>query len=321
MLDTGNMRPEPKDQRMLRLTPGAAMFRNLFSRYFLLASLVLSLGSFAAAKHFGWNLELAVIAPNLMILFLAAFAEKHLPYRSQWRTNQGDLRTDIASAALLFGAVDPLLKWALPVLLVALAGSATLVAGAALFPLEWPFAAQVLLAALLAEFTSYWSHRLHHRLPALWWLHALHHGSERLYWLNNFRIHPLNYAINYVLGFAPLLLIGTPTDVIFGYLALTYPVLMLQHTNLPLRSGWLNYVFSTNEVHRWHHADRAAEGDRNFGRALMLWDQVFGTFRYTAEANDPAAVGLYQPTHYPARASFAEQLRSMFLPGCCRAAA
>ncbi|SFF85320.1 Fatty acid hydroxylase superfamily protein [Duganella sp. CF458] len=187
-------------------------------------------------------------------------------------------------------------------------------------PDRLPFALQVLLAALLAEFTSYWSHRLHHRLPSLWWLHALHHGSERLYWLNNFRIHPLNHAINYVLGFAPLLLIGTPPDVVLGYLALTYPVLMLQHANLPLRSGWLNYVFSTNEVHRWHHADNPKDGDRNFGRALVLWDMAFGTYRYRAEGNDPVAVGLYQPTSYPAKASFARQVWSMFLPGCCRAA-
>jgi sterol desaturase/sphingolipid hydroxylase (fatty acid hydroxylase superfamily) len=208
----------------------------------------------------------------------------------------------------------------LPVLVVALAGPYLVNSGAAIFPTEWPFLAQILLATLLAEFSSYWSHRLHHRLPALWWLHALHHGSERLYWLNNFRIHPVNYAINYVLGFAPLLLIGTPTDVVLGYLALTYPVLMLQHANLPLRSGWLNYVFSTNEVHRWHHADNARDGDWNFGRALIVWDMLFGTFRYSAQGNDPVAVGLYQPTRYPARSSFARQIWSMFMPGCCRAA-
>jgi sterol desaturase/sphingolipid hydroxylase (fatty acid hydroxylase superfamily) len=240
-------------------------------------------------------------------------------YRADWKTGEGDLRTDIASAALLFAMVDPLLKWALPVLVLALAGEQWMAVGAAIFPAHLPFAVQVLLATLLAEFFGYWSHRLHHRLPALWWLHALHHGSERLYWLNNFRIHPLNYAINYVLGFAPLLLVGTPPDVVLGYLALTYPVLMLQHANLPLRSGWLNYVFSTNEVHRWHHADNAAEGDRNFGRALVFWDMVFGTFLYRAEGNDPAVVGLYRPSSYPARSSFAKQVWSMFTPGCCRA--
>jgi sterol desaturase/sphingolipid hydroxylase (fatty acid hydroxylase superfamily) len=295
------------------------MLKTILARIFLPLALALSVGVFLAARQFGGNLELAVVIPSVLILLSAGLAERAMAYRPDWKTGEGDLRTDITSAALLFAVVDPLLKWALPVLVLAQAGKQWVEAGATIFPAHLPFAVQVLLATLLAEFTGYWSHRLHHRLPSLWWLHALHHGSERLYWLNNFRIHPLNYAINYVLGFAPLLLVGTPPDVVLGYLALTYPVLMLQHANLPLRSGWLNYVFSTNEVHRWHHADDAPDGDRNFGRALVFWDMVFGTFRYRAQGNDPAGVGLYRPSSYPARSSFAKQVWSMFTPGCCRA--
>lgn len=297
------------------------MFKTIVERYLLLAGLALSLVSFMLARAVGANLELAVVLPNILLLIAAGIAERQMPYRHDWREGQGDLRTDITSAALLFAVLDPLLKWGLPVAVLGLAGTGVQATGAALFPVEWPFFAQVLLAALLAEFTSYWSHRLHHHVPALWWLHALHHGSERMYWLNNFRIHPLNYAINYVLGFAPLLLMGVPTDIILGYLALTYPVLMLQHANLPPRSGWLNYVFSTNEVHRWHHANDVKEGDRNFGRALVVWDMVFRTFHYRPAGNDPAQVGLYLPTRYPARSTFEQQVWSMFLPGCCRAAA
>lgn len=296
------------------------MLKTILARCFLPLALMLSVGVFLAARQSGCNLELAVVIPSVLILVSASLAERQMAYRNDWKTGQGDLRTDIASASMLFAIVDPMLKWLLPLLVLALAGEEWTKAGVAIFPAHLPFAAQVLVATLLAEFTAYWSHRLHHRLPSLWWLHALHHGSERLYWLNNFRIHPLNYAINYVLGFAPLLLIGTPPDVVRGYLALTYPVLMLQHANLPLRSGRLNYVFSTNEVHRWHHADNALEGDRNFGRALVLWDMVFGTFHYRPQGNDPAAVGLYRPSSYPARSSFARQVWSMFMPGCCRAA-
>lgn len=296
------------------------MIKTLLARFFLPMALALNAGVFLVARKIGGSLELAVVIPSALILAAAGFAERSMTYRPDWKTRQGDLSTDITSAALLFAVVDPLLKWLLPVLVLALVGAQAAEIGAAVFPADLPFATQVLVATLLAEFTSYWSHRLHHRLPALWWLHALHHGSQRLYWLNNFRIHPLNHAINYMLGFAPLLLIGTPPDVVLGYLALTYPVLMTQHANLPLRSGWLNYVFSTNEVHRWHHADNARDGDRNFGRALVLWDMVFGTYRYHAKGNDPAAVGLYRPTTYPARSSFAKQVWSMFLPGCCKAA-
>jgi sterol desaturase/sphingolipid hydroxylase (fatty acid hydroxylase superfamily) len=56
-------------------------------------------------------------------------------------------------------------------------------------------------------------------------------------------------------------------------------IAMLQHVNLPLRHGWLNYVFSTNTLHRWHHSAERGEGDTNFGSTLVLWDQVFSMFR------------------------------------------
>jgi len=291
---------------------------NLFLRLFLPMTITASIVSFWHAYATGRDLELAVLLPSFVALIIGAVAERWLPYRRDWSRPRGDVTTDLASMALLFGMVDPLIKWAAPLALTAALARTPLADALAFFPTQWPFVLQVLLATLVVEFGSYWAHRWHHERPALWWLHALHHGSERLYTLNNFRFHPLNYLINYLLGFVPLLLIGVPPAVMYGYFALTLPVLMLQHANLPLRHGWLNHVFSTNEVHRWHHSNRATEGDSNFGRALVLWDQLFGTYRNQAGANDPAQVGLYAGSRYPARVSFGRQLASMLLPGCCR---
>jgi ornithine lipid hydroxylase len=89
----------------------------------------------------------------------------------------------------------------------------------------------------------------------------MHHSSERLYTMNNFRYHPLNYTINFALSVFPLMLIGVPSEVLFGYMVITQPILMLQHANIDLRSGWLNYVVSTNELHRWHHSTQASEAN------------------------------------------------------------
>ena len=295
--------------------------RSLFMRGFLPLSLMASIGTFWLAAERGGNLELAVVLPAVAVMLSGMAAERRWPYRADWSRSRGDTATDLASAGVLFGIVDPLLKWLGPVAVTAALAHAGTAGWFNLFPSNWPFVLQVVLATLIAEFGSYWSHRLHHERPSLWWLHALHHGSERLYTLNNFRFHPLNYALNYLMGIVPLLVLGTPEAVIMGYYAATLPVLMVQHANLPLQHGWLNYVFSTSEIHRWHHSSRAGEGDTNFGRSLVIWDQVFGTYRNLPAHNDPRAVGLYAGSRYPSRASFLEQLRSMFLPGCCRNAA
>ena len=66
----------------------------------------------------------------------------------------------------------------------------------------------------------------------LWWLHAMHHSSERLYAVNNFRFHPLNYVVNFALSTFPLMLIGVPADVLFGYMALTQPAVSYTHLDV-----------------------------------------------------------------------------------------
>jgi ornithine lipid hydroxylase len=295
--------------------------RIIFLRAFFPLSLLASVGSFWFAFTTGASLELAVVLPAVLVMLAGMAAERCWPYRKDWSRSQGDVAIDLTSAGVLFAVVDPFLKWIGPVAVAAMLADSGAAQGLDLFPTNWPFVLQILLATLIAEFGSYWSHRLHHARAALWWLHALHHGSERLYTLNNFRFHPLNYALNYLLGILPLLILGTPQAVIMGYFAVTLPVLMLQHANLPMQHGWLNYVFSTNEVHRWHHSSRAGEGDTNFGRSLVIWDHVFGTYRNLPGENHPRAIGLYAASRYPSRASFVEQLCSMFTPGCCRPAA
>lgn len=301
-----------------REAEGAMRF--IVSRLFFPGALLASLATFALVRAAGGNLELAAIVPSAATLLLAMLLERRMPFQRGWNRARGDTNTDWFSMAALLALVDPLLKWGGPLLVTALA--ARLDWSGAAFPVDLPFVLQVAIAALIAEFGYYWAHRLHHSRPALWWLHALHHGSERLYSVNNFRLHPLNYGVNHVFGMLPLLAIGTPSDVLYGYLALSYPVLMLQHANLPLRSGWLNYVFSTNEVHRWHHSALPGEGDSNFGRVLVLWDMVFGTYRYQpGGANLPRAIGLYRGGTYPARASYWRQVLSVLTPGCCKAGA
>ncbi len=291
------------------------------SRYLLVLITVASLGAFMGVQQAGGPLELVVLLASAGALLLASVLERYFPYRASWNQPNGDRATDWASAATLVAVVEPLLKLLGTLALLAVYGRGGLGSGGtSAWVQNLPFALQVLMAALFIEFGKYWAHRLHHMLAPLWWLHAMHHSSERLYALNNLRFHPLNHAINFALSMLPARLQGFSAEAILCYLAISQPVLMLQHANLGLRSGWANYVFSTNEVHRWHHSTDSSEGDSNFGSAFVLWDQVFATFRYTPAGNDPARVGLFAASaRYPARAGYWAQLKSMFLPGCCRA--
>ena len=299
--------------------------RTLISRHLLWVSVGGSVLAFLITRADGGPLELVVLLASLGVLVIGAVLERLMPYRREWNLPLGDTRTDLASAAVLLAVVDPLLKALLPVLVVWAWPRAAAAPPAPGSGSEFGFFLQVLAALLWIEAAKYASHRWHHRSHALWWLHALHHSSQRLYTLNNFRFHPLNHVVNQWVSMGPLLVLGVPAEVLLACLAITQPVLMLQHANVDLRSGWLNRVFSSNEAHRWHHSSRAAEANCNFGSALLVFDHLFGTYRAAASRTDthadaaPAALGLFSDAaRYPATAGYFRQLGSMFSPACCR---
>ncbi|MEK8034716.1 sterol desaturase family protein [Ideonella sp. DXS29W] len=291
------------------------MLARFLARQIYLLAVGGSLVVFTVAISQGWPLGLAVTAWSVVVLGVGMALERARPFNPAWSTDHGDTSTDASSAVVLIAAADPAIKALLPMLVSAWAPGVA--AGAAS---RWtgPFVAQVAAAVLWIELAKYVSHRAHHTVPALWWLHAMHHSSRRLYWLNNFRFHPLNHLINTSVAMLPLLALGAPHDVLLAALAVTQPVLMLQHLNADTRNGWANHVFSTNELHRWHHSTVPAEANSNFGSALVLWDLVFGTYR-PADAQ-PAQVGLFgQGGGYPAHGSYWRQLGALFSPACCRA--
>jgi ornithine lipid hydroxylase len=289
----------------------------LVQRALVLVLVTASLMLFVTAWHLGVDLEVAVLVASVGTLALVWWLERKMPYRQQWNRSHGDLATDIASAGVLAAVIDPLLKVIAPLALVALFASSFLTPRV----VEWSLWLQVVSVLLLVEFGKYWAHRLHHAVAPLWWLHAMHHSSERLYFLNGLRFHPLNYIANFVLSVFPVMLMGFSPESILGYLAITQPVVLLQHANIDLRHGVLNKVFSTPEVHRWHHSTIPDEANRNFGNALLIWDHVFGTFKSEAGFDETKKIGLFSSSklHYPAASSYLAQLLSMLRPPCCRA--
>lgn len=283
-------------------------------RYFVIAVFNLSAVALYLSYVCGVNLEVTLVMVSALTVGLAFILERKMPFRATWNINIGDLKTDLSSALILIVFVEPMVKVIIPLLIVV--GYAIL--GLSHFENAMPLLYQVIAVTLLMELGKYWSHRLHHSQAHLWWLHAMHHSSERLYFLNNLRFHPLNYIINAILGLAPAMLMGFSADAILGYLVLTQPLLLIQHANIDLKSSWANYIFSTNEAHRWHHSTLPSEANRNYGNALLIWDHVFGTFKAPNGFSNEKPVGLFSSSSsYPAQASYWLQIKSMFNLRCC----
>ncbi|MDP2127899.1 MAG: sterol desaturase family protein [Pseudohongiella sp.] len=289
----------------------------LISRYLILIMVCFSIAAYTLTLNTGNDPEVTILLVSVVCFLIALRLERSLPYRKAWNRAQQDIGVDLTSAGILVAIVEPLLKVLLPLIVAVFYASQR----GGLLDGVLPLWLEIIFVLATVEFGKYWSHRLHHSYGPFWWLHAMHHSSERMYTLNGLRFHPLNYSLNFVIAMTPVMVLGVSPEAIFAYLAITQPVVLIQHANINLKHGWLNWVFSTPEVHRWHHSTQPSEANRNFGNALLIWDHVFGTFKAPEGFTDEKEVGLFNSSRssYPAKKCYFSQLLSMFRAPCCRA--
>lgn len=259
------------------------------------------------------------VASYAAVLFGAGLVTVHeiaLPYRPEWRPQGADLRADVAFMV----AVQVLLPLLLSLAAVtAFAGWLTegdLTLGS-LWPHSWPVWLQAALMLAVADFFRYWLHRAFHGSAFMWRWHAVHHSPHRLYWLNVGRFHPGEKAVQFCVDALPFVLVGVGSEVLAAYFVFYALNGFYQHSNCDVRLGWLNYLISGPELHRWHHSELPAESDRNFGNNLIIWDVLFGT-RYLPADAAVGRLGLLN-REYPA--GFLAQMRTPLVRGLDKRAA
>ncbi|WP_328996508.1 sterol desaturase family protein [Kribbella sp. NBC_01245] len=249
---------------------------------------------------------LAVLVAAIALSFAA---ERILPYNDAWNQPAGDAGRDVTHSAvnetLILASVA-----AIPAL-------AAIVPSLDVWPHDWPFVAQVVVAVLAADAGITLVHLASHKVGVLWRFHAVHHSVKRFYGLNGLMKHPLHQTLEMTAGVIPLLLIGLPVSVASA-LALAVAVqLLLQHSNADYRVGPVKHVLALNEGHRFHHLKWAGIGDVNFGLFTLIWDRLLGTY-----SHDPARrftsddLGMAAKPNYPIQ--YLPQLTEPFRPtGSC----
>jgi sterol desaturase/sphingolipid hydroxylase (fatty acid hydroxylase superfamily) len=255
-----------------------------------------------------------VIAASALVVLAA---ERLWPHHASWQRSHGDVAVDLAHVVSVTLASYSM-QWLVPRLVAPAAAALAPLGTAQLWPSSWPLLAQLPLALVIGESIQYWTHRLGHEWEPLWRLHATHHSAPRLYFLNAARFHPLDIAIDTTAGLVPLVLLGCPPGVLALFALFTAVFGYLQHCNVRVELGPLNYVFAMAELHRWHHAQDVREANTNYGSNLILWDLVLGTFFWPRDREPPEEIGIPDLPAFPQ--SFWGQLASPFQWGAIRAA-
>ena len=265
-----------------------------------------------AGAGFLLSTYLPVTLGSLLIMWL----ELQLPYRASWKPSGKDVVEDSAFLALVHVLWPKLLAMGVAFLLFDIWNGQDWPTSA-WWPREWPVPMQAVMMALMVDSTRYWLHRLSHEWGPLWHFHAVHHSPHRLYTLNVGRFHPVDKGLQFLLDSLPFILMGVSPTVLSLYFVFYAVNGFFQHSNVDVKLGWLNYLMSGPELHRWHHSMWAQESNNNYGNHLIIWDWLFGT-RYLPSDREVEALGLVN-RRYPT--GFMQQMQAPFHPGLDKTAA
>lgn len=219
-----------------------------------------------------WIQSTAILAPAYLLIELT------LPYQRRWSMTWRSFLADLRFI-LLNGAVGAAVSAMLALAAISTAGDHRGPAS------DWPVGLQLLSTLLIFEAINYTLHRAMHRMKGrigrfLWLSHAAHHLPSRLYLVMHAVFHPLNGILIQALALIlPIWAMGQGPEAVAMFFMINGMHGLISHFNVDVRLGWLSYVFSGTETHRYHHSADPAEAG-NFGATLMLYDLLFGTFVY-----------------------------------------
>ncbi|WDE96419.1 GH3 auxin-responsive promoter family protein [Lentisphaera profundi] len=243
------------------------------------ALMAFSLVLFFALQSMGVSLLLSTYSPVILAALVICLFENFRPYNSTWKPNSAEIKSDATYMLVVQVLLARMLAFSFTWLLL----TANFNAPSALWPHYWPVLLQVVIMILLADFLRYWLHRLAHSWQPLWRLHAVHHAPSKLYWFNVNRFHPLEKVTQFLFDALPFILLALDPKVLGLYFVFYAVNGFFQHCNIKVEMGFLNYIISGPQLHRWHHSRKVSESNNNYGNNIIIWDLLFGTWFYPRE--------------------------------------
>lgn len=160
-----------------------------------------------------------------------------------------------------------------------------------------PIWIQLIFFTITHDFYIYWMHRWQHKNKFLWRIHEAHHSPKKVDWLSGSRSHAVEILINQTVEFLPIVLLGAPPEVAAYKGVISAVWGMYIHSNLGVRTGWMQKIINGPEMHRIHHTTGKGR-NRNFATKLAIWDWVFGSAYLPDEQAEEYGLKTFFPDNY-----------------------
>jgi sterol desaturase/sphingolipid hydroxylase (fatty acid hydroxylase superfamily) len=159
--------------------------------------------------------------------------------------------------------------------------------------LVWVLVATVVTIG--ADFATFYTHYLDHKISVMWQFHKVHHAAEFLIPITNKRFHPVQQifdnsgvalATGVLLGvFSYVFSMPITENTIIGidayFLLNALSFYHLRHSHISMSYGWLEKWLLSPAQHQLHHSREDRHWDKNFGLLFSVWDRWFGTLIYS----------------------------------------
>jgi sterol desaturase/sphingolipid hydroxylase (fatty acid hydroxylase superfamily) len=274
-----------------------SVWMNLFERLLFPVTLFIGVGLMFYLLSIQQYVEVTYFAIPILVMVMVLILERKHPLDKSWNKNIGDRNTDLGSLGIVAFIMDPLMTALGPAIAVSILMLLDLPQTFSVFK-SLPLWAEVLIVIVMIDFNKYWFHRWSHHNLFLWRFHSSHHAVKRMYLLNGFRLHPIYHAATYILAILPPLVLGASLEALIMHSVVLGIAGSFQHANIKLQHGPLNYLFSTNELHRWHHSHKFEEGSKNCGAIFIVFDIMFGSYLKNL-TDSPEKLGIKGEEHYP----------------------
>ncbi len=161
-----------------------------------------------------------------------------------------------------------------------------------------PIMVQVILGALILDFSVYWKHRFSHHF--MWSFHSIHHSAKQLTWITSLRLHPAETFIGTVFASFILYIFGFEGVGFLGALIIMRVMNYFTHINMDLKFDKpLRYIIASPAYHRWHHACVKSAYDKNFCGAFPILDIIFGTYYHPETLPPKYGLSAIEQKDYP----------------------
>ena len=237
------------------------VFGGIFCNYFFIAQ--------GYSREYTSLISIAIFALCVLVL------EWVIPYSEEWHSKPDQF---LLNDVLYYVINYVIASMVIPLATILCLKFLSFFSYEGLWPTHWTYLSQIILALIVADFGSYWSHRIFHKNAVFWRFHAIHHSLERLSLTNAYTNHPFDNLRDLLPLLLPIIILGAPHDIILWHATISGFVTILLHSNIDTRCGIFNYIFNTPELHRWHHSFVIKESNTNYSFNLVFWDVVFGTF-------------------------------------------